>query len=114
MQTVIKKAPESVIGSFFLYSCGVLEFLDRFLSGVGGKQERAVCVIYLDVSVYIFQRAVHVARLPSFSMVLLYYHISRLARKIYNYFVKCIFIHFVHFRSSSVRGASHHYSHYIK
>ena len=75
-----KKAPESVIGSFFLYLCGVLEFLDRFLSGVSGKQERAVCVIYLDVSVYIFQRAVHVARLPSFSMVLLYRRIREIKR----------------------------------
>ena len=75
-----KKAPESVIGSFFLYLCGILEFLDRFLSGVGGKQERAVCVIYLDVSVYIFQRAVHVARLPSFSMVSLYRRIREIKR----------------------------------
>ena len=38
-----------------MYSCGVLEFLDRFLSGVGGKQERAVCVIYLNVSHHIPQ-----------------------------------------------------------
>ena len=93
---------------------GVFEFFKRLLFGVGREKKRAGSVIYFNVSVYIFQRAVHVARLPSFSMVLLYYHISRLARKIYNYFMKCIFIHFVHFCSSSARAASHHYSHYIK
>ena len=39
--------------------CGVAlsnipQFFDRFLTGVGGKQKRAVCIVYLNVSVYIF------------------------------------------------------------
>ena len=73
---------EKVISFLFLVPSSMLSTVSALgAQNIGaGKQERAVCVIYLDVSVYIFQRAVHVARLPSFSMVLLYRRIREIKR----------------------------------
>ena len=45
---------------------GVFEFFERLLFGVGREKKRAGSVIYFNVSVYIFESAVHLAHPLSF------------------------------------------------